>query len=283
MKNWPAWLRLLRPTQWAKNLFVFAPVLFGTRLGEVGAWGLSAFAFVTFCIAASLVYVINDYVDVEADRAHPIKSLSRPIASGQISLKQARMLALALFGLLALALLLQPALELPVVSYWAINLIYSYSLRGVPVLDLVIISLGFVARVWAGAAIISVPLTPWILIDTFFLALYLAAMKRRSEFLRALSSTRKSLGRYNLGLINSLVGVGAVGAVVGYSIFAFDVRGELSFTTIFVVLGIARFWRLANSISDSQSPTDRLIRDPWMLAVTCGWALSCLLILASGI
>ncbi len=281
MKKWPAWLRLLRPTQWVKNLFVFAPALFGSRLGDLSAWGLSTFAFVSFCLAASLVYVVNDYLDVEADRAHPTKRFTRPIAAGQVGVGQARMLALILLALVALAMVVEPALAAPTIAYLLVNVVYSLILRGVPVVDLVIISLGFVARVWAGAQIIAVPLTPWILIDTFFLALYLSAMKRRSEFLRDLSNTRKSLGRYNLGLINTLVGLGAIGAVLGYSVFAFQVRGELAFTAVFVVLGVARFWRLANSISDSQSPTDRIIHDPWMLVITGGWALSCLLILVS--
>lgn len=283
MSKFPAWLRLMRPNQWAKNLFVFAPNLFSPLAIDPTSWLLSGLAFLTFCLTASLIYVFNDYLDVEEDRAHPTKSITRPLAAGQLKLSTARMLIALLLALLVLALWLQPTMFWPVFVYLAINLTYGFLLRGIPVVDLVTISLGFVARVWAGASVIAVPLTPWILTDAFFLALYLAAMKRRHEFLLGLGHTRASLKRYSLGLINWIVGVAATGAILGYAIFAFEVRPELSLTIVFVVLGFIRFWRLANSPGSVESPTERLVRDPWMISISIAWVISCAVILLTDI
>ena len=279
MQALPAWLRLMRPNQWAKNLFVFAPALFSGQLQFASTWGKSALAFVFFCASSALVYCLNDYLDVEADRAHSIKRLTRPIASGEVSMQAARWIMAALFALLVVGVLVVPVLFGPLVSYLVINLIYNLGLRGIPVIDLVLISLGFVARVWAGAAILQVPLTGWIIVDTFFLALYLATMKRRNEFRLDLGHTRKSLRRYSRGLINFLAIVSLLGALVSYLYFTFEVRPQLTFTGVFVLLGLWRFWILSNQLKGDESPTDALVRDWPMITISALWATACYLLL----
>jgi len=212
----PAPVRLLRPQQWAKNLFVFAPLLFSGKFRDLALIQSAVIGFAVFCGAASLVYVLNDLLDIEADRAHPIKRHKRPLAAGQISITGGWLILGTLLVALLVALVVWPQLALPVGSYLAINLLYNLGLRAVPVIDLVVISIGFVARVWAGAAIIDAPLTLWIVIDTFFLALYLGSMKRRNEVRLMLSSSRKSIHGYSPRLINAISWVAAAGALVGY-------------------------------------------------------------------
>ena len=281
MQRLPAPLRLMRPQQWAKNLFVFAPLLFSGHFKDLTSITLACVAFGVFCAAASLVYVLNDLLDVEADRAHPIKRTKRPIASGHVSPKLAKQLIAGLGIAILLALAVWPALIAPVLSYLVINVIYNFGVRGVPVLDLCIISLGFVTRVWAGAAVISVPLTPWIVLDTVFLALYLAAMKRRNEVRLLLGDSRKSIRGYSPGLINGISIVAALGALVGYTFFAIQVRQELAFTVPLVALGLWRFKVLADSLQNAESPTEALIKDWPMLAISAIWAIACWLVLVS--
>ena len=281
MQRLPAPLRLMRPQQWAKNLFVFAPLLFSGHFKDLTAITLSGAAFGVFCVAASLVYALNDLLDVEADRAHPLKSTKRPIASGHVSPRLAKQLIAALGALILVALVIWPALIAPVLSYLAINVIYNFGVRGLPVLDLCIISLGFVTRVWAGAAVISVPLTLWIVIDTFFLAIYLASMKRRNEVRLLLGDSRNSIRGYSSRLINVIAFLAALGALVGYAFFAIQVRQELAFTIPLVALGLWRFKVLADSLQNAESPTEALVKDLPMLAISTIWAVSCWILLVS--
>ena len=280
MRRLPAPVRLLRPQQWAKNLFVFAPLLFSARFSETASITLSAIAFVVFCICASTVYILNDLLDEEADRAHPIKSTSRPIASGQVGKKLALQLLAVLSLVVTAAVIIWPTLLAPVVSYLTINVLYNLGLRALPVVDLCVISLGFVSRVWAGAAIISVPLTSWIVIDTFFLALYLASMKRRNEVRLALTSSRKSIHGYSPKLVDAIALIAALGALVGYAFFVIQVRQELAFTIPLVALGIWRFKVLSDSLKDAESPTEALVRDWPMLAISAVWGIACWFVLS---
>lgn len=280
MRRLPAPVRLLRPQQWAKNLFVFAPLLFSSRFSDFYSVTMATVAFVVFCVCASSVYILNDLLDEEADRAHPIKSVKRPIASGQVSRKLAMQLLATLALVVLVSLIAWPTLLAPVASYLIINVLYNMGLRAVPVVDLCVISLGFVSRIWAGAAIISVPLTSWIVIDTFFLALYLASMKRRNEVRLLLATSRKSIHGYSSKLIDAIALIAALGALVGYAFFAMQVRQELAFTIPLVALGIWRFKALSDSLKDAESPTEALVRDWPMLAISAAWGIACWFVLS---
>jgi len=280
LRSLPAPVRLLRPQQWAKNLFVFAPLLFSSRFSDFRSVTMATVAFVVFCVCASSVYILNDLLDEEADRAHPIKSVKRPIASGQVSRKLAMQLLATLALVVLVSLIAWPTLLAPVASYLIINVLYNMGLRAVPVVDLCVISLGFVSRIWAGAAIISVPLTSWIVIDTFFLALYLASMKRRNEVRLLLATSRKSIHGYSSKLIDAIALIAALGALVGYAFFAMQVRQELAFTIPLVALGIWRFKALSDSLKDAESPTEALVRDWPMLAISAAWGIACWFVLS---
>jgi len=276
----PASVRLLRPQQWAKNLFVFAPLLFSGKFRDLNEIQLALAAFAIFCAASSLVYVLNDLLDLDADRAHPIKRHKRPLAAGQISTAVARTVIAILATLIGAALVQLPSLAWTIAGYLLINVFYNLGLRSIPVVDLAVISVGFVARVWAGAAAIAVPLTLWIVVDTFFLALYLASMKRRNEVRLMLSSSRKSINGYSPRLINAISLVAALGALAGYVIFAIQVRQALAFTIPLVALGLWRFKLLSDSLEGAESPTEVLIKDWPMLAISAAWAISCWFVLS---
>jgi decaprenyl-phosphate phosphoribosyltransferase len=276
----PASVRLLRPQQWAKNLFVFAPLLFSGKFRDLNEIQLALAAFAIFCAASSLVYVLNDLLDLDADRAHPIKRHKRPLAAEQITTAAARTVIAILATLIGAALVQPPSLAWPIAGYLLINVFYNLGLRAIPVVDLAVISVGFVARVWAGAAAIAVPLTLWIVVDTFFLALYLASMKRRNEVRLMLSSSRKSINGYSSRLINAISLVAALGALAGYVIFAIQVRQALAFTIPLVALGLWRFKWLSDSLEGAESPTEVLIKDWPMLAVSAAWAIACWFVLS---
>lgn len=280
MTRLPASVRLLRPQQWAKNLFVFAPLLFSGKFRDLNEIRLALAAFAIFCAASSLVYVLNDLLDLDADRAHPIKRHKRPLAAGQISKSAARTVIAVLATLIGAALVQLPSLAWPIAGYLLINVFYNLGLRAIPVFDLVVISVGFVARVWAGAAAIAVPLTLWIVVDTFFLALYLASMKRRNEVRLMLASSRKSINGYSPWLINVISLVAALGALAGYVIFAIQVRQALAFTIPLVALGLWRFKWLSDSLEGAESPTEVLIKDWLMLAISAAWAIACWFVLS---
>src|SRR4051812_23168953 len=174
-------IRLLRPKQWVKNLFVLAPLIFSglfTRRAEVL---LAVFGTILFCVAASLVYVLNDLADRPHDALHPIKRLERPLVSGVVSVASARIM----IGALAICLLTGVFVSVPLVAvlvaYILLNVLYSVWLKHMPVVDIFCIAAGFVLRVYAGAVVIDVPLSSWMLITTLSIALYLAAIKRREE------------------------------------------------------------------------------------------------------
>lgn len=277
----PAILRLLRPHQWAKNVFVYAPALFSGAILKLDTWLFASAAFLSFCLASSLVYIFNDVLDVKADRQHPIKRLTRPLATGEVSIANAFIVAFILFSGLTVMLSLQPTLIAPIASYLVINAAYNLGLRAVPVLDLIAIGLGFATRVWAGAAVIQVPLSAWILITSFCLATYLAAMKRRNESRLQLQLSRKSLHNYTTRMLTVLSAAAAAASLLAYSFFAVEVRSELAFTIVFVALGLWRFWVLSDGIENAKSPTEALVTDWKMLTISVAWAATCAYLLLS--
>ena len=177
-----SYVQLLRSKQWIKNLFVLAPLIFSGRFTEWNAIKDSLITFVLFSLVSSIVYIINDIKDVEFDRLHPIKRRIRPLASGKVRKQEALLLTalLALFAL-KLTLLINPKVTITVLTYVIVNIIYSFGAKKLPVVDIFLIASGFLLRIYAGALSISVPISSWMLITTFSLALFLASVKRLQE------------------------------------------------------------------------------------------------------
>ena len=271
----PALLKLMRPRQWVKNSFVLAPLIFAGQFLEASAIGLALLATVIFCLASSATYIVNDIRDIEQDRRHPEKSISRPLASGATTLSAASKLLVCLYLLVLLSLVLLPVLALPILCYLLLNLAYTLVLKHQPVLDIFTIAIGFVLRVYAGAAVLNVPLSSWMFITTLCLALYLASVKRRQELSSHGTNSRKVLENYSLSLINRYAEMSATGALLFYSMFVVTTKPELVITVPLVLYGLFRYWYIVEKIDGGESPTDALLSDRQLLSTVLLWAGIC--------
>jgi 4-hydroxybenzoate polyprenyltransferase len=261
-------IQLMRPHQWIKNAFVLAPLLFsGAFLDESSVW-FTFIAFMLFCLASSVTYIFNDLHDVEEDKQHPIKSKTRPLASGGINKNQAYvLLVFLLLLLLSIGLVYLPKVLVIITAYLVLMVLYTITLKHQPILDIFSISIGFVLRVYAGAVAISVPVSGWMFITTLSLALYLASIKRRQELKFSSVNSRKVLKYYTESLVQRYAEMSATGALVFYSLFVVSERPEMIMTIPIVLFGLFRYWYLVEAEDKGESTTDILIAD-WQLIVT---------------
>lgn len=282
MSSFPAFLRLLRPRQWVKNAFIVAPLFF-TPPAWTGSGVLAVLlTVIVFCLLSSAVYVINDYADREADRLHPDKK-HRPIASGEISPAGALAIAAALLVAAAAVALgrLPHSVTIIAAAYFAINLLYSFGLKHVSILDVLIVSAGFVLRVDAGAAAIAVEPTVWIVVCAGLLALFLALAKRRDDLAKDLSEThRPSLVGYNRRFIDQALSMILGALLVSYLIYTTDQgviarygTDKLYLTAPFVVAGVLRYLQITVVEERSGSPTDIALTDRFLILTMLGWVV----------
>lgn len=274
-------VRLARPKQWIKNAFVLAPLLFTGSFLDSGALLNAVIAAALFCVASSATYIINDIRDIEHDRKHPKKSLSRPLASGQLKLSQALSLLVVLYAVLVLGYFYEPKVVLVIIAYLTLNLAYTFVLKHQPVIDIFCIALGFVLRVYAGAMALAVPVSSWMCVTTLCLALYLAAVKRRQELLRSGSEGRKVLEHYSVALVDRYAQMSAIGALLFYSLFVMTERPEMIVTIPFVLYGLFRYWFIVETLDGGESPTDALFSDWQLIATIVIWVAVCLWALLS--
>ncbi len=266
---------LLRPRQWIKNAFVLAPMLFAGVYLQAGALPRALAAVALFCIAASAVYIFNDLHDVERDRLHPLKRTTRPLVSGAVSLRTARMILAALVVALAAGLAAFPAVAPALAGYVALNAAYTLRLKHVAVVDLFCIAGGFVLRIYAGARAVDVPLSSWMLITTLALALYLAAVKRRQELATSGPGARARQGQYTVPLLDGYAQTAASASIVFYSLYVIDVRPELTVTVPFVLLGIFRYSYLVQTRNLGESPTEAVWNDLPLILTLLAWSALC--------
>ena len=274
--DYKALLLLMRPKQWVKNGFVFAPLMFTGLFLDMVAVSQALMAFVFFSLASSATYVLNDMRDIESDRKHPVKSLKRPLAAGWVTIKQAKVLMAVLYAILLLGFYLLPYVMIVIVAYLALNFAYSFYLKYQPVLDIFTIAIGFVMRVYAGAVAISVPVSSWMFVTTLCLALYLAAIKRRQELTQTSQEGRKVLENYSISLVDRYAEMAATGALLFYSLFVMNARPEMVFTIPFVLFGLFRYWYVAEIQKGGESPTDALLNDKQLMITVVGWISVCL-------
>ncbi|MDZ7889276.1 MAG: decaprenyl-phosphate phosphoribosyltransferase [Pseudomonas sp.] len=258
---------LLRPRQWVKNVFVFAPLIFAGEFLKLQSIEKVALAALIFCVASSATYILNDLTDIERDRRHPKKSKSRPLASGLVSIPQAITLLLILYVALLAAWFVMPAVLYVVLGYLLLNLAYTFVLKHQPVIDIFTIAIGFVLRVYAGAMALSVPVSSWMFVTTLCLALYLAAVKRGQELASNGSDSREVLQHYTPALIDRYAEMAATGALLFYSLFVMTARPEMVMTIPLVLYGLYRYWFIVESKDCGESPTDALLGD-WQLLLT---------------
>ncbi len=274
--NLPAIIRLMRPKQWIKNAFVFAPLIFSGLFMNVVAVQYAISAFIIFCLASSATYVLNDYNDIENDRKHPVKSKTRPLASGEVSKAQARILMVLLYGAVALSAPVYPWVVAVVATYLLLNVAYTFYLKHQPVLDIFTIATGFVLRVYAGAVSLDVPLSSWMFITTLSLALFLAAIKRRQELLKSGDNARDVLQFYTIELVDKYAQISATCAILFYSLFVMSDRPNMVYTIPFVLFGLYRYWFIVDFKDSGESPTDSLFADRWLQLTILGWIIACL-------
>ncbi len=278
----------MRPKQWTKNLFIFAPLLFDIKLLDVAYVARTTLAFILFCILSGAVYLINDLTDIERDQQHPVKR-NRPLPSGKLSKTWAVSAAVVLpIIALSLSFLLDPLFGLIALVYFAIQLFYSFGLKDVVILDVLIIAAGFDLRVAAGAVVAEAErFSPWLYVCITLLALFLALGKRRNELLLLEDNAlghRKVLQEYSAQLLDEMMALVTSATVIAYSLYTFSAENlpankSMMLTIPFFLYSIFRYLYLIYQRNLGGSPEEILIKDvPFVISNLC-WGITVVLIL----
>ena len=284
-------LTSLRPHQWTKNLVVFAALALSKHLFEWGPLLRTVEAFLVFCGLSGAVYLVNDVSDLERDRLHPVKRL-RPIARGDLSPRTALLFAgILAVSSAALSFLLSPSFAACAVAYLVLNLLYSFKVKEVVILDVLFLSLGFVLRAVGGATVVKVEISDWLLVCTFLLALFLSLSKRRHELTSlndSASEHRRILAEYSPYLLDQMISVVTASCVTAYVFYtlAKETRDKyqtdkLSWTIPFVLYGIFRYLYLVHQKEQGGSPTDILLTDRPLLVDVALWGATLVAIVYS--
>ncbi|NSL86453.1 decaprenyl-phosphate phosphoribosyltransferase [Chitinophaga solisilvae] len=278
------YIKLLRPKHWAKNAFLFIPLFFAGEIFIVEKIMEVLLAFVAFSITASSIYIINDYQDIEADKKHPEKC-KRPLASGAVS----KPMALVLFGLciltgFGLALLVKQKFAFVLGIYFLMNLFYCFGLKNISILDVIILAIGFVLRVKAGGIAGNVPMSEWLMVMVFLLALFMAVAKRRDDVLIKIQSgqeMRKAVKGYNPDFLNVMLSLVSAVIIVAYLMYTMSPETQyrfhtyrLYYTTLFVIGGLLRYLQITYVENNTGSPTKILYKDRFIQLTILLWVLS---------
>lgn len=275
--------RLLRTKQWIKNLFIFAPMVFAQKAFDEESLVKVTVATVLFCLLTSCVYMLNDIEDMAKDAMHPVKRL-RPIVSGEVSKKN----VLWIVGiLLPVSILLGICLEINfgvvMIVYFLNNYLYSRFLKRMVIIDVMSIAIGFVLRVIAGAEVIGVYMSPWILMCTLFLALFLGFSKRRNEIVTLGNNAvkfRENLEEYSVEFIDNMISVVVSMTLVAYSMYTFFSQNDLYIMTAtvpLVIYGVFRYQYLVHRKNEGGSPEETILSDKTLLVVVALWIVMVML------
>lgn len=278
-----ALLKTMRPRQWTKNLLLFAGLIFAQHLFHIDSLLKTLGAFFLFCLLSSTIYIINDIQDVEHDRAHPLKS-KRPIAAGLLSIRVAAVAAAAIAGIsLILSFLLDSTFGYVALGYCMLLFVYSLTLKHVVILDVLTIAIGFVLRAIAGAVVIDVEFSSWLLLCTILLALFIALSKRRHEIVllgENANAHRKILEEYSEHLLDQMIGVVTASTLMAYALYTMAPETRAKFGTSymiltipFVIYGIFRYLYLVHQKELGGSPTTILITDKPILFDVLLWTV----------
>lgn len=294
VKKLSALLRLIRPKQWVKNLFVFSALVFSKHLFDFDYLSLSLLAFAAFSFSASFIYIVNDIADRDRDRLHP-KKRKRPIASGEITPTEGMIVAVIMLGLVvAIVSVLDPRFIICLAAYLVMNLAYSFYLKEVVLIDVFVIAIGFMLRVIGGALVLDVERSSWLILTTMFLSLFLAIAKRRGELVNISStteaksegSTRKVLEHYNVDFAEQMTTICAAGFVFCYALYSVSERTVLLFgsdnlvlTTPFVLYGVFRYLYLLHLKNLGENPTEVVLSDLPMMINFVAYAAAMLFII----
>ena len=272
------YIRLIRMKHWVKSVFIFAPLIFSLNFYKPIYIGRTLIMCAAFCLAASAVYVFNDIADRERDRLHP-KKKDRPIANGSVPVRGALILAVVLFlASAAVSMILGLPSLLTVLVYIGMNVAYSLLLKNQTFIDVMVIATGFLLRLVAGAVAISVELSSWMLLATFFLSLFLGFGKRRKEVDEASSDHRAVFQEYTVDLLNSLIIISAALTIITYSLYVVTSKTMIALgrdkfiaTIPFVVFGVFRYMFLIYRQNNGGDPAEILLKDKAMLIDIALW------------
>ncbi len=288
-------IKLLRPHQYVKNLFVFLPLFFGLKIFELNLLSNAIVTFIIFSLTASSIYILNDIKDLESDKKHPTKR-NRPIASGNISRKEAVIILLITLSIILFLsttifshVVIDTNVYLIFLSYFVLNLFYVTILKNITLVDVFIVSLGFVLRLFAGSFVTDIKLSAWIILMTFLLSLFMAFAKRRDDVLLFVKSgieARKVIKGYNLNFLNAaLISIGTI-TIVSYIMYTVspDVQARvhneyLFMTVLFVIFGVFRYLQLTLVFEKSGSPTKILLTDLPIQLTVISWFVALFFIL----
>lgn len=279
-----ALVQAARPKQWIKNLFLFAPLLFSRHLFELPTIERSVIGFFLFSLAASCIYLLNDVADREKDRLHPEKR-SRPIASGVLPLSWVTVALCVLTPAVVLASMkISIAFGLTVASYLVLNTIYSFTLKEVVIIDVMTIAASFVLRIVAGALVIDVPISEWLLICTSLLALFIGFSKRRHEILileTEAQNHRRVLNEYSTYFLDQMMSLVTAATLICYILYTVSDdtvakfgSKDLLFSSPFVLYGLFRYLYLVHQKNSGGDPTSVLLKDTPLLVNIVLWAFA---------
>ena len=277
-------IKLMRPHQYIKNLFIFLPLFFALKIGDKVLLLNDIIAFISFSLTASAIYILNDYHDIKEDKKHP-KKKNRPLASGNITKSKAIFMMFILFilGTTIMGLLSIKALFVLLI-YIILNIAYTFYLKYIAILDITIIAIGFVIRLFIGSIVTDITLSIWIVLMTFLLALFMALAKRRDDviiFLNTGQKMRKVVDGYNLQFLDSAMSIMASVVIVSYTIYTtspeviekFHTK-YLYLTSIFVILAILRYLQITFVYLNSGSPTKIVLKDHFIQSTIIAWIVS---------
>lgn len=273
--NFVPYIKLVRPHHWIKNVLVFAPLFFAGSFFERSMFIRGIWLFVAFSVLASAIYILNDIHDRKEDSMHPIKK-NRPIASGRIGVFRAIIIMIGLLGIGSMISFSFPfETQMVLGGYVLLNLLYSSWLKHQPIVDIFMVAFMYVLRIYAGGTFFVIDLSVWIILCTFFLALFLVIAKRRSEF-NALgeSASRKVMHLYNNAFLDHMLTISTTFCLMSYSFYLVSFgNSPLIFAFFFVLFGIMRYLYLVYRYNMGESPEIIVIKDPWMLISIVAWIL----------
>ncbi|GEP64327.1 decaprenyl-phosphate phosphoribosyltransferase [Clostridium beijerinckii] len=285
MNNFKYSIKLLRPKQWVKNLFVFGPIIFSNNLMNLELLKRNFITFISFCCISSAIYILNDIVDRESDKKHPIKC-NRPIASGKISLLQASIVGILLCLIsLSLAIIQDKFIFIIICLYVINNLAYSFKLKNIFLIDILSISLGFILRVLSGGISTTVQVSRWIILCTLFLSLFLGFGKRRNEIIvlgENASSHRQNLSQYTENLLDKFITITLTCTIMSYSIYCIlgSYNDNFIWTSIFIIFGVLRYYYLMYSKEVGGNPAEIVLKDKQLFNCILLWGFTCIAILS---
>lgn len=274
------YLLLMRPSQWVKNLIIFFPLIFAKKLFDLEAFILSFIAFICFVLASSIIYIFNDICDLEYDKKHPIKKKIRLLANSNLKKKDAYLLIVLLGFLLSLLLKSNISILNTVIFFFILNISYSLYFKNIVIIDLVIVSMSYLVRVFAGGNIINVQLSGWLLICIFCLALFMISFKRIAEKKISGFKSRPVLKKYNNEILLKIIDLTAICSIIFYSLYTVLVNPNLIFTIPLVLMGFFRYYYLYyTSKIFEESPIKLIFSDKPIILLLIFWLIIVLVII----